>query len=57
LFSVCRTYETAAAYHTHNLTATVSHKTHFDILMDGTRYHLNFDTGMGRLGFMPEQAE
>jgi alanine racemase len=49
-------YETAAAYHTHNLTATVSHKTHFDILMDGTRYHLNFDTGMGRLGFMPEQA-
>lgn len=50
-------YETAAAYHTHNLTATISHKTHFDILMDGTRYHLNFDTGMGRLGFLPSQAE
>jgi alanine racemase len=51
------TYETAAAYLTHGLTATVSHKTHFSILMDGTDYHLNFDTGMGRLGFKPKQAE
>jgi len=51
------TYETAAAYQTHGLTATISHKTHFSILMDGTEYHLNFDTGMGRLGFKPQQAE
>lgn len=51
------TYDTAAAYQTHNLTATISHKTHFDILMDSTRYHINFDTGMGRLGFDPEEAE
>jgi alanine racemase len=51
------TYETAAAYQTHNLTATVSHLTHFSILMDGTDYHLNFDTGMGRLGFSPDQAK
>lgn len=50
------TYDTAAAYQTHNLTATVSHMTHFSILMDGTTYHLNFDTGMGRLGFKPDQA-
>ncbi len=50
------TYETAAAYQTHNLTATVSHDSHFSILMDGTFYHLNFDTGMGRLGFRPENA-
>lgn len=50
-------YDTAAAYHTHNLTATISHKTHFDILMDATRYHLNFDTGMGRLGFDSSDAE
>ena len=56
VFGVPR-YETAAAYHTHNLTATISHKTHFDILMDSTRYHLNFDTGMGRLGFDPSEAE
>ena len=51
------TYETAAAYQTHGLTATVSHKTHFSILMDATEYHINFDTGMGRLGFKPHQAE
>jgi len=56
VFGVPR-YETAAAYHTHNLTATISNKTHFDILMDSTRYHLNFDTGMGRLGFAPEEAD
>ncbi len=49
-------YDTAAAYQTHNLTATVSHLTHFSILMDGTNYQLNFDTGMGRLGFKPEQT-
>jgi alanine racemase len=55
VFSV-PTYQTAAAYVTHNLTATVSHKTHFSVLMDGTSYHLNFDTGMGRLGFYPEEA-
>lgn len=50
------TYETAAAYLTHYLTATISHESHFSILMDGTSYHLNFDTGMGRLGFRPENA-
>ena len=51
------TYENAAAYHTHNLTATISDTTHFSVLMDSTSYHLNFDTGMGRLGFSPGQAE
>jgi len=50
-------YETAAAYQTHGLTASVSDLSHFSILMDGTSYHLNFDTGMGRLGFFPEDAE
>ncbi len=48
-------YDNAAAYITHNLTATISHVSHFSILMDGTSYHLNFDTGMGRLGFSPSQ--
>lgn len=51
------TYRNAAAYQTHNLTATVSHQIHFSVLMDGTSYHINFDTGMGRLGFLPDQAE
>lgn len=47
---------TAAAYQTHDLTATISHKVHFSTLMDGTKYHLNFDTGMGRLGFSPDES-
>ena len=51
------TAETAAAYVTHNLDATVSSKVHFSILMDGTSYQINFDTGMNRLGFKPEEAE
>ncbi|NGP87860.1 alanine racemase [Fodinibius halophilus] len=44
-------------YRVHNLTATVSAIEHFDWLPAGTSYHLNFDTGMGRLGFLPEQVE
>lgn len=51
------TGRTAAAYQTHGLTATVSEFSHFSILMDGTSYHLNFNTGMNRLGFSPLQAE
>lgn len=51
------TAQNAAAYVTHNLTATISDKTHFSMLMDGTSYHLNFDTGMKRLGFDPSEAE
>lgn len=47
----------AAAYQTHGLTATISDLSHFSLLMDGTRYHLNFNTGMNRLGFHPSQAE
>jgi len=48
---------TAAAYQTHGLTASVSDLSHFSILMDGTKYHLNFNTGMNRLGFHPSQAD
>jgi len=47
----------ASQYRVHNLTATVSDKEHFDFLPNGTSYHLNFDTGMGRLGFRPEEAQ
>lgn len=48
---------TASQYRVHNLTATVSAKKHFDWLPNGTSYHLNFDTGMGRLGFAPEEVD
>lgn len=44
-------------YRVHNLTATISAKEHFEWMPSGTSYHLNFDTGMGRIGFHPSQAE
>ncbi len=46
----------AEAYVSHNLTATVSRPVHFDLLEKGTGYHLNFDTGMGRLGLLPGEV-
>lgn len=49
--------ELVSLYPEHNLTATVSAAMHFNLLKADTAYHLNFDTGMGRLGFLPEQAE
>lgn len=45
---------TAAAFVSHNLTATISHPSHFSVLMDGTRYQINIDTGMRRLGITPD---
>jgi alanine racemase len=47
----------ASQYRMHNLTATISAKEQFEILPNGSSYHLNFDTGMSRLGFHPEEAE
>lgn len=47
----------ASQYRLHNLTATISSEEHFEWLPHGTSYHLNFDTGMGRMGFRPEKAE
>lgn len=41
------------AFPNYNLTATVSDLSHFDLLGRGTEYHLNLDTGMGRLGILP----
>lgn len=49
--------EIVSLYPEYDLTATVSSAMHFNLLKADTVYHLNFDTGMGRLGFLPEQAE
>lgn len=46
----------AGQYRIHNLTATVGDQKHFKRLPSGTTYHLNFDTGMGRLGFPADEA-
>jgi alanine racemase len=49
-------YSDSAQFYTDfGLTAVVSHIDHFDILKPGTKYHIKFDTGMGRIGFRPEQ--
>ncbi|MGF1670146.1 MAG: alanine racemase [Balneolaceae bacterium] len=48
--------ETGEVFLRNQLTATVSHNTHFSLLSDGTQFHINFDTGMGRLGFKPEEC-
>lgn len=47
----------AQLYKKFDVTATVSSLENLDVLKPGTEYHLNFDTGMGRLGFRPEEAE
>ncbi len=43
-------------YTQYNLVATVADISTFDKLRPGTRYHLNFDTGMHRLGLLEEQV-
>ncbi|MDX1671783.1 MAG: alanine racemase [Balneolaceae bacterium] len=47
----------APIYRNYNLTATVSDLRHFEILPEGSSYHLNIDTGMGRLGLLPDDME
>ncbi|MEX2600649.1 MAG: alanine racemase [Balneolaceae bacterium] len=49
--------DTAGICLNRKITVTVSHRDHFQILKEGMKYHLNFDTGMRRLGFNPSEAE
>lgn len=49
--------ETALAYREYDIAAVVSSAEHFDLLEAGTSYHLEIDTGMGRLGFQPHDPE
>ncbi len=48
--------ETASLYSKYNLTATVVDKNSFALLPKGTDYHINIDTGMHRLGVLPEDV-
>ncbi len=43
-------------YREWDLSATVSALRHMEILEEGTSFHLNFNTGMGRLGLSPDDA-
>lgn len=42
--------QTVRAYREYDLEAVVSEDAHFDLLEPGTSYHVEIDTGMGRLG-------
>lgn len=47
----------AGVFKKFNLVATVSAFEHFELLPAGSAYHLNFDSGMGRYGFLPDEVE
>ncbi len=47
--------ERAPLYPKYDLTATVADITGFELLEEGTSYHINFDTGMKRLGMYSSQ--
>ncbi|MDZ7806702.1 MAG: alanine racemase [Gracilimonas sp.] len=43
-------------YLKHNITASISDLSVFDRLKSGTKAHIHFDTGMFRLGMLPDQV-
>lgn len=45
---------TAALYTEHQLTATLSEVSLLEVMVPGTEYHINIDTGMHRIGVLPE---
>lgn len=44
-------------YNEFDLTAVISQLHHFEILNPNTKYHIKFDTGMGRLGFKKDELK
>ncbi len=49
--------QTVKAYPEYDLEAVVSSDDHFDLLEQGTSYHVEIDSGMGRLGIRPEETD
>lgn len=49
-------HRTSDLFPKYNLTATVADLQSLDVLASGTKYHINFDTGMHRLGILPYQV-
>ena len=49
--------QTVKAYPAYDLEAVVSSDEHFDLLEQGTAYHVEIDSGMGRLGIRPDELE
>ena len=49
-------HSTRDIFPNHDLTATVADLESLDILSSGTKYHINLDTGMHRLGILPCQV-
>jgi alanine racemase len=47
----------AHLYKNFDLIATISALDQFEVLPPGTNYHIKFDTGMGRVGIMPQDVE
>ncbi|MFV1885240.1 MAG: alanine racemase [Balneola sp.] len=48
--------ETASWYVDYNLTATLAEVNSLNVMLPGTEYQINIDTGMHRLGVLPEDA-
>lgn len=51
------TQETALIFKEYDITATLNEHDIFDVLLDGTKYQINIDTGMHRLGVLPEEVQ
>lgn len=49
-------HETASLYVDYKLTATLSEIRALNVLLPGSEYQINIDTGMHRLGVLPEEA-
>ncbi len=49
--------QTVKAYPEYDLEAVISSDDHFDLLEQGTSYHVEIDSGMGRLGIHPDEMD